>query len=162
MNFKFRKKKLINSALQLKMIGAFLFLSCISALFQVILLNRSIMQLSSLMESDGDILLAELPSLLFSNMILTLGVLLPMMLLVGILITHRIAGPIYRFGQHLDAIARGENPGVCRIREDDELHSLCNSINKAVHHLTTQIEESFEESTDAHEVDDDQPLAPAA
>ena len=160
MKYKFRIKKLVNSALQLKMISAFLFLSCISALFQVVLLNRSIMSLSSLMESDGDILLAELPSLLFSNLVLTLGVLLPMMLLVGILITHRIAGPIYRFERHFESIARGDEPGVCRIREGDELHELCELINEAVETLKEQRE--AEETIETQEIDRDEPLAPAA
>ena len=162
MKFIFRKKKLINSGLQLKMIAAFLFLSCISALFQVTLLNRSIMSLSSLMESDGDILLSELPSLLVSNMILTLGVLLPIMLLVGILITHRIAGPIYRFEQHLGSIARGENPGICKIRDGDELHNLCEAINNAVAQLQEESNESSGEATGPRKLDDAEPLAPAA
>lgn len=162
MKFIFRKKKLINSALQLKMIAAFLFLSCISALFQVTLLNRSIMSLSSLMESDGDILLSELPSLLVSNMVLTLGVLLPMMLLVGILITHRIAGPIYRFEQYLEAVARGENPGVCKIREDDELQSLCDTINRAVGQLRSESTEDSDEAQGPHRLEDGERLSPAA
>lgn len=162
MKFIFRKKKLINSGLQLKMIAAFLFLSCISALFQVTLLNRSIMSLSSLMESDGDILLSEMPSLLMSNMILTLGVLLPMMLLVGILITHRIAGPIYRFEQHLEAIARGENPGACKIREDDELQSLCDTINRAVDQLRSEIEEEASEDKGPRSLEGDESFSSAA
>jgi len=162
MKFTFRKKKLINSGLQLKMIAAFLFLSCISALFQVTLLNRSIMSLSSLMETDGDVLLSELPSLLVSNMVLTLGVLLPMMLLVGILITHRIAGPIYRFEQHLGAIARGEEPGDCVIREDDELHSLCEVINRAVEQLKSEHGEETDEAKGPRKLEDKEPLAPAA
>ena len=160
MKYKFRIKKLVNSALQLKMISAFLFLSCISALFQVVLLNRSIMSLSGLMETDGDVLLAELPGLLFSNLVLTLGVLLPMMLLVGILITHRIAGPIYRFERHFESIARGDDPGLCRIREGDELHELCQRINEAVATLKEQQEE--EVPVLEHEADRDEPLAPAA
>lgn len=159
MNFKFRKKKLINTGLQLKMIAVFLFLSCISALFQVVLLNRSIMSLSSLMETDGDILLGELPSLLFSNMVMTLGVLLPMMLLVGILVTHRVAGPIYRFEQHLGAIARGENPGICRIREGDELQSLCDTINAAVDTLR---EDGESESKEEHSSGEDEHFSTAA
>jgi len=160
MKFTFRKKKLINSGLQLKMIAAFLFLSCISALFQVTLLNRSIMSLSSLMESDGDILLSEMPSLLVSNMVLTLGVLLPIMLLVGILVTHRIAGPIYRFEKHLEAIARGENPGDCTIRDDDELQSLCDTINRAVNQLRSELDS--DEAQGPRKLEGEERLNPAA
>ncbi len=138
MKFLLRKKKLINSGLQLKMIVGFLFLACIASLFQVILLNRSIFALSRHMPTDGDILLAELPNLLVGNMVVTLGVLLPVMFGVGVLITHRIAGPIYRFERHLESIARGEAVGVCRIRAEDELHDLCDKINAAVAHLRMQ------------------------
>ena len=164
MTMRFRKKKLINTGLQLKLIAVFLFLSCISALFQVILLNRSVMSLSSLMETDGDILLAELPGLLFSNMIMTLGVLLPMMLLVGILVTHRVAGPIYRFEQHLGAIARGEDPGICRIRKGDELQELCTILNDAVATLKANGESKAEaiETTSVVDVSDDDETRQAA
>jgi signal transduction histidine kinase len=58
-------------------------------------------------------------------------VLLPTMLVVGILVTHRIAGPVYRFEQYLGALARGENPGPCHIRRGDELQELCQQINAA-------------------------------
>lgn len=147
MKYIFRKKKLINSGLQLKMIAVFLFLSCIAALFQVILLNRSILSLAKHMPTDGDIMMSELPGLLVGNMAMTLGVLMPMMLVVGVLITHRIAGPIYRFERYLEAVARGEQNGPCSIREDDELQPLCDKLNAAITHLRLQIPEGTEEES---------------
>ena len=61
--------------------------------------------------------------------------LLPATLLIGIHATFRVAGPIYRFEQHLRAVASGMHAGDCRIRRGDELHDLCDSINAAVRAL---------------------------
>ncbi|MFT5461669.1 MAG: methyl-accepting chemotaxis protein [Planctomycetota bacterium] len=127
-----RKKKLINSKLQLHIIAIFASLACLSALFQVLILNRSILILAERTGESATRIASELPSVLFGNLVLTLAVLMPLMLVVGILVTHRIAGPVYRFEQHMQAIARGENPGVCRIRKSDELQELCVAINAAM------------------------------
>jgi len=130
-----RRKKLINSRLQLHLVAIFSCLACFAALFQVLILNRSILKLAERSGDSGSRLAAEIPTLLFGNLAITLAVLLPLMLVVGVLVTHRIAGPVYRFEQHLGAIARGEDPGVCRIREGDELQELCQIINQAVERL---------------------------
>jgi signal peptidase II len=53
----------------------------------------------------------------------------------GILITHRIAGPIYKFERYLESIARGEEQGDCKLRKGDELHDLCERLNTAVRAL---------------------------
>ncbi len=144
-----RSKKLVNSGLQLRLIGAFGGLAAMACMFQVYLVHSTLMPVIS--ASDGPPDTAELYGVLISNVVLTFAVLFPLMLVVGILITHRVAGPIYRFEQHLGAIARGENPGVCRIRKGDELQGLCDSINAAMHNLVTQ--------TDASETDEDRQAA---
>lgn len=59
---------------------------------------------------------------------------------VGILVTFRIAGPLYRFETHLNQIAAGEDPGECYIRKSDELHSMCAAINAAVATLSASKE----------------------
>ena len=125
-----RSKKLVNSGLQLRLIGAFGGVAAMACMFQVYLVHSTLMPVIS--ASDGPPDTAELYGVLISNVVLTFAVLFPLMLVVGILITHRVAGPIYRFEQHLGAIARGENPGVCRIRKGDELQSLCTAINAAM------------------------------
>ncbi len=129
-----RTKKLIKSGLQMKLVIAFSCMATISALFQVVLLNYSLMRLARDMV-DSDVLLSSMSGLLVTNLLVTLAVLVPLMLVFGILITHRVAGPIYRFEQHLGAIARGEDPGRCSLRKGDELHELCGIINDAVQTL---------------------------
>ncbi len=129
-----RTKKLIKSGLQMKLVIAFSSMATISALFQVVLLNYSLMRLARDMV-DSDLLLSSMSGLLVTNLLVTLAVLVPLMLVFGILITHRIAGPIYRFEQHLSSIARGEDPGRCALRKGDELQELCGIINDAVETL---------------------------
>ena len=135
-----RSKKLVNSGLQLRLIGAFGGLAAMACMFQVYLVHSTLMPVIS--ASDGPP--AELYGVLISNVVLTFAVLFPLMLVVGILITHRVAGPIYRFEQHLGAIARGENPGVCRIRKGDELQSLCTAINAAMPAMVDKTDASDE------------------
>ncbi len=135
-----RRKKLIKFPLQMRLVATFLAIACAAALFQVFLLNRSIMSLVADLPKEGEIVLNQLPTLLLINLGLTFAVLFPIMVMVGIAVTHRIAGPVYRFEQHLDAIARGEHPGECRIRTNDELHDLCEKINRAVARLREDAE----------------------
>tara|TARA_R110002072_G_scaffold223725_3_gene380782 strand:+ start:5434 stop:5877 length:444 start_codon:yes stop_codon:yes gene_type:complete len=137
-----RSKKLVNSGLQLRLIGAFGGVAAMACMFQVYLVHSTLMPVIS--ASDGPPDTAELYGVLISNVVLTFAVLFPLMLVVGILITHRVAGPIYRFEQHLGAIARGENPGVCRIRKGDELQSLCTAINAAMPAMVDKTDASDE------------------
>ena len=127
-----RRKKLVDSRLQLRLIGVFLCVSCVASLFQVVQLNRALVALSERLEVDGDTVMAELPGILEANVLWTMGALFPLTFLVGLLVTHRIAGPAFRMRQHCLAIARGEETGPCRIRERDELGDLCDALNAAV------------------------------
>jgi signal transduction histidine kinase len=72
-----------------------------------------------------------LPGILSEILIFTFGLVMPLIFAVGVLITHRIAGPVYRFEQYLGQVARGEEVGPCRIRSGDELQDLCDVINDA-------------------------------
>ena len=60
---------------------------------------------------------------------LTLGVVVPLTLGVGILASFRIAGPLYRFEVHMKQVSHGEDPGPCRIRRGDMLQGFCDQLN---------------------------------
>jgi methyl-accepting chemotaxis protein len=136
-NFK-RKKKLINSSLQLKMIAVFMSIAATTSLFQVVLLNSALTGVAKNMPEAGDALLRELPRIMLTNVGLTAVVLVPLMFAIGLLITHRIAGPAHRMQIHCEAITRGEANGPCRIRKDDELWELCDALNEAIDTLRAQ------------------------
>ena len=63
---------------------------------------------------------------------LTLVVLTPFLVAVGLVVTHRVAGPIYRFQQYLRAVAEKHVTEPCAIRRQDEFQELCRRINEAV------------------------------
>jgi methyl-accepting chemotaxis protein len=131
-----RNQKLIYPKFQLKLIGTFFLLACISALFQVLLLNLSLQELAPRLGEGGEALLVLLNELFRKNLLIAFVCLMPLMLVVGVLVTHRIAGPVFRMERHLEALARGENPGECRIRRNDEFQELCQRINDAQRALT--------------------------
>jgi methyl-accepting chemotaxis protein len=130
-----RFRKMIKPALQLKVILAFLLLAGISAFTQAIILSRAVGTLAGRAGEEESRLLLEARELVASNLLLSFAIVTPVFLLVGVLVTHRIAGPVYRFEQHLRQIAEGKDPGACRIRPNDELHELCNWINKALERM---------------------------
>ncbi len=55
-----------------------------------------------------------------------------LVLYMGVLNTHRIAGPIHRFKQELRRIAAGEPPRPIELRRRDELKDLAEAINAAI------------------------------
>ncbi len=131
-NKKWRLKKMILPGLQVRITLVFLSLACFAAFFQIYMINRSVLMVSEKLTVESEVLLGELPGILGVNLLLTLLVLVPLMVMVGVLTTHRIAGPIYRFHMHLREIANGGDPGTCRIRKGDELQELCVLINQAI------------------------------
>ncbi len=124
-----RIKKLVKHDLQLKMVGVFLGLACICGFFQLLLVNRSLIGLLKDTRLDDPAILSRLPGILTSNFLITLAVLVPLMGYVGILMTQRIAGPVYRFEKYLDGLLAGEESRLCTIRKGDELQDLCDKIN---------------------------------
>ena len=130
-----RKKRLINKSLQLKMVGIFTAIGCTCALFQVILVNSGLLAIAKAAPGGGDEILKKARVMMFENVAWTLGTMIPLMTCIGIVLTHRIAGPAYRMTQHCKSIAAGEPVTKCSIRKHDELHELCDALNAAIDHL---------------------------
>lgn len=124
-----RRVRLIQPKLQLRLILVFLGLSILGLVLQVSLFTMSVTELASELPSDGSLVLERTPSLVLVALGVTLSAVLPLVFFVGVLVTFRIAGPLYRFQKHFEALARGEDPGPCRIRRGDDLQELCATIN---------------------------------
>ena len=133
-----RRIKIIKPRFQLKLVGIFVGLSALSVLLQSVLLAHRLTQLSVEVPVGGQYVVDALPGLISEIIVFAFGLVLPLIFAVGVLITHRIAGPVYRFEQHLSAIARGEDVGPCRIRDGDELVELCDLINRAVERMRAE------------------------
>lgn len=55
--------------------------------------------------------------------------------LAGLVYSHRIAGPIYRFKSTIDDALEGKVPGIIVLRKYDELKDLATSLNKLLQHV---------------------------
>jgi hypothetical protein len=126
-----RRRKIIKPRLQLKLVGVFVGLSALAVLLQTVLVAHRLSELSAAVPIGGEYLLDAMPGILTEILIFTFGLVMPLIFAVGVLVTHRIAGPVYRFEQYLGQVVRGEDVGPCRIRKGDELQDLCIVINEA-------------------------------
>jgi signal transduction histidine kinase len=145
-----RRIKIIKPRLQLKLVGVFVGLAALSVLLQSVLLANRLTNLSVNVPVGGQYLVDAMPSIISEILIFTFGLVLPLIFAVGVLITHRIAGPIYRFEEHLKDVTEGRYAGPCRIRAGDELQELCDAINGAVQHLQAKADPGHVESEDPH------------
>lgn len=82
------------------------------------------------LDDGGGQLADQVPGMMLGVLAFSLAIVLPIVFLIGLVLTFRIAGPAYRFESYLRSLARGEELSPCRIRESDELQSLCEAINE--------------------------------
>jgi hypothetical protein len=114
------------------MILAFLGVATTALLLQFALFASVLSGVAAELPQDGAALLERATALSLTILLVSLGVLLPLCFFVGVLVTFRVAGPLYRFEKHLDAMTRGIDPGPCRIRKGDELQDFCVNFNRAI------------------------------
>jgi hypothetical protein len=124
-----RKKKLINPGLQLRLVAIFLCSAALAVQAEAILITYTLTKLAEDMPNDGSVLLSQLPEFVRTNLLLTFALLAPLTLGVGIVATFRVAGPLYRFQQFLQAVKEGRQVEPCTIRKGDELHDFCILLN---------------------------------
>ena len=96
---------------------------------------------------DGSLLLDQVDGMLLTMLVGTCLVMLPVTFLVGIVATHRWAGPLYRMTTYLRTVARGEGPGDCKLRKGDELQELCDLINDVTKEKRAAASSGDDEST---------------
>ena len=105
---------------------------------QAIVLVGSLQSVAATLPHDGVSLTREIPRVLARTCLMSFALLVPLSLMIGVRSTFGIVGPLYRFRVYLGRIAAGERPGPCRIRKTDDLHDLCDAINRAVEPLQGQ------------------------
>lgn len=133
-----RRIKLIQPRLQLRLIGAFVGMSALALSLQFLIFTSSMTELASELPEDGAVLVERVPAHLQQILLVSFLIFLPLIFCVGVLVTFRIAGPLYRFEVYLKQVIRGERPADCRLRSGDELHGLCELINQATAPLRVQ------------------------
>jgi signal transduction histidine kinase len=140
-----RRKKLINPRLQLWMTSVFLGLTALSLLMQLMLFMLMMSHVALTLPNDGDLMWDQINERLYFVIGASFFVFLPLTLLVGILTTFRVAGPVFVFHRFLKNIREGRDPGVMRLRSGDKLTDLADALNETY----AVIKERESKTTDA-------------
>ena len=75
--------------------------------------------------------LAILPAIIYTNLI-TLGLITLATIIVTVFISHKIAGPMFRFEKELKAIGEGDLTRKIRLREKDQITDMADGLNKMI------------------------------
>jgi len=86
----------------------------------------------------GSTALAILPAAIYTNLI-TLGLITLATIVVTLFISHRIAGPMFRFEKELKAIGEGDLTKDIRLRKKDQITDLVDSLNKMIASLHEKV-----------------------
>ena len=124
-----RKKKLIQPGFQLRLIGKFVGVAALAMMLQFLLLGYLLSYTARGLDGGGAQISQQLPSVVLKTMAFSFLVLLPLLVGFGVLLTARIAGPVYRFQSYLSDLAAGTVTQPCQLRDGDELQPLCDAIN---------------------------------
>lgn len=99
--------------------------------------NTNLLMMNELLQMD-DALKQELLAADQHLLWIYVGITVLMMValgLLGVLVTHRVAGPAYIMGRYLTVIAEGAYPSLRPLRKRDELRGFFESLNMAVEAL---------------------------
>lgn len=81
--------------------------------------------------------LAIMPSVIYTTLISTLVIGL-IVIMVTLLASHKIAGPMFRFEQDIDKIAAGDLKSRIDIRKEDQFQAIATSLNNMIDSLNTK------------------------
>jgi hypothetical protein len=128
-----RKKFITSDPAQLKILSLLLISMLVPVFFVGSFLYLLIFKiLSEQLPIPGFVPIAMNPVIVKTNFIITLSFipLLLLLLIWGVIITHRLTGPLLRLQRELDEMTRGTAMKGLGVRKDDYLGPLVNSINK--------------------------------
>ncbi len=130
-----RRKHLIKPRLQLLYVLVSLSTASLYVLLQAIMMNWMVSKIAADIPGGEELVIPPFLEGLRTTLLVCFLVLVPMTVAIGVLVTFRVAGPIYRFERFLEEIIAGGKPGPCRLRKGDELQDFCDLLNRATEPL---------------------------
>jgi len=82
---------------------------------------------------DPQILLVILPPLLLNDLAIMV-----VAIVIGLVMSHRIAGPVYRIAEDIDRVLSGERGVRVKLRRKDALEELAEKVNQLIEHVDDQ------------------------
>jgi methyl-accepting chemotaxis protein len=138
-----RRKLLIKKDFQGRLIfGCFLFVAGGGLLFNVLLGVLSA-DATTISQASHDFQIDQTPLLLVKQILTTNWFLIIIgsvfMMVASLFLSHRIAGPMFRFESTLDNMKKGQLDNIIHLRDKDEGKELAHKINE----LNSQLSQSF-------------------
>ena len=82
--------------------------------------------------------LAIFPTVLYTNLI-TLGLITLATIAVMLFISHKLAGPLFRFEKEIEVIGEGDLTRAIKLRKEDQIIEMADSLNR----MSTQLREKL-------------------
>lgn len=139
---KFKRKQIFISAkFQLRYVGIILLLMFITALVcsYVVYYNGMILLAEKLANVYPQGRLMAIINTVNLRILLSIVILMPFVGYLGIFLSHKIAGPIYRIERFLGDMAKGNFSTRLTLRKGDELISIADQINVLIDSLKNTI-----------------------
>ena len=125
-----RKNVLTKKGLQLHITRNFLLLMILFSLFVGFEVFVSMWQVVSYSIPEDSVTLVR-KQILFRMIVFAVPVAC-VIVACSIVLTHKIAGPLYRLEKKLQKLAKGEDVGYIQIRKKDQLKELASTINDLI------------------------------
>ena len=110
----------------LLILGGVLVSTCLLFLFSRDSLTSSFDQSRLVIEQTS---FAILPALIYTNLI-TLGLITLATIIITLFVSHKLAGPMFRFEADLERIGEGDLTKVIRLRKKDQLKDMAETLNR--------------------------------
>ncbi len=126
-----RKQYLVSPKFQLKYSGIILLLMFITALMcsYVVYYTSMVMMGEKLASVYPQGRLVSIVKLVNLRILLSLILMSPVVIVIGILLSHKIAGPIFRIERFLNKMASGDFTSRISLRKGDELMTIAERMN---------------------------------
>ena len=134
-----RRKVLVNRPLQLAFVKAMLLVLLTMALAALMAVQAAVRITLSTYELTTNALAIGLLNTVFWVMVLELLVLTPVFAWMGILLTHKVAGPLVRIRAALAQLTEGRYDLHISLRKGDSLVGIADDINRLAASLRNRI-----------------------
>ncbi len=140
-----RLKKLVDPDLQLRMVAWFAATAILSIGLQFILTVNTMSEVALNSHATPADAYNEVSAGAVAILLKTLLVSVPLMVLVGIVVSHRITGPLVRMRSFLREVVVGRSPEDIELRAYDDLKDLAHLVNEVTRPLREAAAEVHDE-----------------
>lgn len=141
-----RKQYIVAAKFQLKYIGLILALVFLTGILcsYVVYYTSMLLLGDKLANVYPQGRLISIVNMVNIRILLSLLLITPLVVIIGIYASHKIAGPIYRIEKFLNAMADGDFSMPLTLRKNDELIALANGINRVTESVKAMVRQERE------------------